>query len=419
MNILIVNTYDVSGGAARAAYRLHKALLDAGVFSKMLVQSRTLDDYTILGPITGRDKVIAGMRPSFDSLALMFYKSRPKLPFSTAWIPSGRIVKRINEIDPDVVHLHWICGGMIKIEDLLEIKAPIVWSLHDNWAFTGGCHLMWNCEKYITKCGFCNHLSSKRNYDLSNVVFRRKQRIFSKIKNMTIIGLSRHMADCAKKSVLLGDKEVINLPNLIDTERFKPIDKKLARQILSLHPDRKIVLFSGINATSDINKGFKELSEALIKLRNSNIELIILGSYAPNIPPDLFCSTNYIGYVHDDISLQLFYSAADVTVVPSKQETLSYTIMESLSCGTPVVAFDVGGNGDLIEHRQNGYLAKPFNTDDLSRGIAWVLTNPNFSQLCQYARKKVIKEYDSRVLVSKYIELYKQLKFCTPPAHRI
>ena len=138
MKILIVNTSDIDGGAARAAYRLHKSLLQQGIDSQMLVQRKSSDDFTVLTEEKKTTKYFNKLRPIIDSIPVRFYKERTKTLFSPSWFGFGNIVDKINEINPDIVHLHWICGGMIKIEDIARINAPIVWSLHDMWAFTGG-----------------------------------------------------------------------------------------------------------------------------------------------------------------------------------------------------------------------------------------------------------------------------------------
>lgn len=156
-------------------------------------------------------------------------------------------------------------------------------------------------------------------------------------------------------------------------------------------------------------KGFKELSEALKLLNLKDIVFVVFGSSEPQNAPDFKFKTHYIGHLHDDVSLVTLYNAVDVMIVPSLQENLSNAIMESLSCATPVVAFDVGGNSDMIEHTQNGYLAKPFDTTDLKNGIEWILDNENYDKICQNAREKVLKEFDSKVVAAKYIELYREI----------
>lgn len=409
MKILIVNTFDIQGGAARAAYRLHKALLSSGVDSQMLVQSKSSDDYTILTQSGKITKGLNKLRPTLDSIPTRFYKSRTKTLFSPSWVPFSGIVDRINEINPDIVHLHWVCGGMITIEDIVKIKAPIVWSLHDMWAFTGGCHYDEECKAYEKDCGNCKVLGSDKENDLSKKIFHRKQKAYEAKEDMTIVGLSAWLNDASKSSTLLKDKKHINLPNPIDTTTFKPFDKEKSRELWSLPKDKKLVLFGAMGATSDPRKGFKELSDAMKLLTCRDIEFVVFGSSQPQNAPDFGFKTHYLGSLGDDVSLVTLYSAVDVMVVPSLQENLSNAIMESLACGTPVVAFAVGGNSDMIEHQKTGYLAKPFESEDLARGIEWVLNAPNYDELSYNAREKVLREFDSVVVAEKYVELYKEI----------
>ena len=409
MKILIVNTSDMNGGAARAAYRLHRGLFSQGVDSQMLVQSKSSDDYTIIAETDKVKKTLNKLRPFLDSIPVRFYKNRTKTLFSPSWLPFSNIVDKINEINPDIVHLHWITGGMMQIEDIALIKAPIVWSLHDMWAFTGGCHYDEECNGYEKECGNCKILGSIKEKDLSRKIWHRKEKTFTKKPNMTIVGLSKWLTQCAKNSRLFKNMKVVNLPNPIDTNIFKPFSKDSARELLCLPKNKKLVLFGAMSATTDSRKGFKELSESLCKLDDKNIELVVFGSSEPKNPPNFGFKTHYLGHLHDDASLVTLYSAVDVMVVPSLQENLSNAIMESLACGTPVVAFNVGGNSDMVEHLHNGYLAKPFDTDDLRRGIDWVLNTPNYDELCKNAREKVLREFDSKIVAKKYIELYKKV----------
>lgn len=404
MKILIVNTSDIQGGAARAAYRLHKSLLSKGVDSKMLVQNKGSDDWTVLGPDSKVQKGMGKIRPTLDSIPIKFYKNKTKTLFSPSWLPFSGIVNKINKINPDIVHLHWVCGGMMTIEDIAKIKAPIVWSLHDMWAFTGGYH-------YDETYDICkNGCQSELNFFLSNRAFKRKQKTYTKKDDMTIVGLSNWLNECSKNSELLKDKKHINLPNPIDTNIFKPFDKKKARELWSLPHDKKLILFGAMDAASDPRKGFKELRGALRKLEKShNIELIVFGSNKPEKPLNFGFKMHYLGVLSDDVSLVSLYSAADVMIVPSVQENLSNAIMESFSCSTPVVGFDVGGNSDMIDHKSNGYLAKPFDVVDLKCGIEWVLSNAQYDKVCLNAREKVLTKFNSTLVARKYMDLYESI----------
>ncbi|MBU2869372.1 glycosyltransferase family 4 protein [Colwellia sp. E2M01] len=397
MKIVIVNTSDINGGAARAAYRLHKALLNQNIDSQMLVQCKVSDDYTVIGPDSKLIKILNTLRPTLDSIPFRFFKNKTKTLFSVAWLPSRNIINKINQLQPDIVHLHWINDGMLRIEDLSKIKAPIVWSLHDMWPLSGGWH-------------YQEPLSSKYQNKLNFYILNRKQKTFSKIRNMTIIGLSKWLQDCARKSDVFLNQEVLNLPNPINTKVFKPCEKLNARNLWSLPATKKLILFGAMGATSDPRKGFNELTQALNLINRTDIEFVIFGASTPLKPQSLGCNVHYTGNLSDDISLITLYSAVDVMIVPSLQENLSNAIMESLACGTPVVSFDIGGNSDLISHKKDGYLAKPYDTKDLANGIEWVIDNKKYSELCSNARDKVLTTFDSDIVANRYIKLYQQVQ---------
>lgn len=373
------------------------------------MQFKDGDDYTVIGPDTKVKKAIAKIKPTLDELPLMQYPNRSGAIFSPAWSPFGGVAKVINRLSPDVVHLHWICRGMLRVEDISKIKAPIIWSLHDMWAFTGGCHYDGECGRYRKQCGRCPLLGSSFSNDLSRKLLSRKQKSFSKKRNIILNGTSGWLADCAKSSTLLAHHKIVNLPTPININRFKPLSKRQSREILEILEQKQQILFGAMSATIDYRKGYKELIEALKYLQRKDIELMVFGSSKPEATFEHRYPTHYLGYMHDDISLRILYSAADVMVVPSLQENLSNCIMEALACGTPVVAFDVGGNKDMVVHKKNGYLAKPFEPQDLAKGIEWVLNHPEPQLLARNARDKIVREFDSKIIAQKYIELYKEV----------
>jgi glycosyltransferase involved in cell wall biosynthesis len=410
MKILIVNISDLKGGASRAAYRLHQALLTEGVDSHMLVaQKQSSDDRVHTLNATKKERGLNLLRPTIDNFAVTRYKNRKEAAFSPAIIGSLGVIDTINAMRADVVHLHWIVGAMIRIEDLVKIEAPIVWSLHDMWAFTGGCHYDDGCGAYEQYCGNCQVLGSSKEHDLSRKIYERKKRVFSQIDNLTIVGLSQWISESAKRSTLLAEKRHINLPNPIDTSFFKPFDREKARELWSLPQDKKLVLFGAMGATSDPRKGFKELSEAIVQLPKDGIELVVLGASKPLDGESFGLQTHYMGTLHDNVSLITLYSAVDVVVIPSLQENLSNVIMESLSCGTPVVGFDIGGNSDMIEHQKIGFLATPFESSSFAKGIEWVLKEENHQFLSLNAREKVKKEFDFQVVAKQYMKLYEEV----------
>ena len=412
MKVLHLNTSDLSGGAARAAYRLHRGLHDIGADSQMLVQDKTSDDRTVISPPTKLNKGWAKIRPSLNSIPLQLYQKRDCTPYSIQWLPE-RIAPKIAQISPDIINLHWICGGFLQIETLAKFNKPIVWTLHDMWAFTGGCHYSQECDRYTKSCGVCPQLNSNQGWDLSRWVWQRKAKAWQDL-NLTIVTPSTWLAKCAKASSLFRDLPIKIIPNGIDTQKYKPIDKQLAKNLIGLPPDKQIVLFGAVSATSDRRKGFHLLRSALQQLKHfqnqEQIELVVFGSSQPIKLPNFGYQVRYLGRFYDDISLVSLYAAADVFVAPSIQDNLPNTVMEALACGTPCVTFNIGGMPDMVEHRQNGYLAKTFDVEDLAKGIAWILEDKlRWLSLSGRAREKVEQDFTLERQAQIYIKLFEEI----------
>jgi glycosyltransferase involved in cell wall biosynthesis len=412
MNILQLNTSDAGGGAATAATRLCRGLKNLDVDCRMLVQFAGSSAEGVIGPRTLLGRLGAAFRCGLDTLPVRGYRSRPPGIFSPAVVPD-RLDKQVAGLDPDIVHLHWLGFGFCRLESLLRLGRPLVWTLHDSWAFTGGCHLPGACTRYREMCGACPMLGSRRENDLSRRVWERKQRAWRGV-DLTVVAPSRWMAERARSSSLLGDCRIETIPNGLDTARFKPIGKHAAREILNLPSDKKLVMFGAFFATTERNKGFHLLQPALRDLAaqgwGDTTELVVFGVSRPAAPPDLGMKCHYVGHLHDDVALALHYAAADVFVAPSLEENLPYTVMEALACGTPCVAFRVGGIPELIDHERNGYLATPYETGDLARGIAWVLEDDGRrEELARRGRQKVEREFDLEMVVRRHLALYEEL----------
>ena len=411
MKPLLVNTVDRQGGAAIATYRLHQGLKSVGVNSQLLVQRKITDDPSVLGSVTRVERFTGQLRPYIDGIPTRLYPNREKALFSPAWLP-GRIPTRINQLDPDLVHLFWVTSGFLRIESLRSFNRPIIWTLHDMWPFTGGCHYDDGCGGFQQACGKCPVLHSNKERDLSRRVWKRKHKYWSDLP-IVVVATSRWLGDMARCSSIFGNKRIEILPNGIDTEVYKPLDKKMARTACNLPQDKKLIMFSAFDATSDKRKGGQFLLDALERLSDGDFgksaELIIVGATSGSLGRTGL-KTHFMGIHYDELSQVLLYTAADVLVAPSIQENLSNTVMESLSCGTPVVAFNIGGMPDMIEHEKNGYLATPFETRDLAHGISWVIeSNERYAQLSSAARNKVEKHYASQIVANQYLDLYRDV----------
>jgi len=410
MKIFHLNRADTEGGAARAATCLLEGIRLQGHDVRLYVQRKIGDSPFVIGPPAILGKAMGFARRTLESYLFGLSCGKVKGLFSPAFLPD-RLSPRVSAFAPDIIHLHWV-ARMMRLETLHRISVPIVWTLHDSWPFTGGCFLPFDCTRYRESCGSCPALGSSREEDLSRRVWRRKRNAWQNL-NLTIVAPSRWMGACAQASSLFRDRRVEVIPNGLDVQRYKPQDRRTAREHFSLPQNKRLVLFGSKSATKDLNKGFHLFMQALHELPVSmrdTLELIIFGSAEPDQPPDLPFKTHYLGWQHHDADLSLLYSAADVFVFPSLQETLGYTAMEAMACGTPCVAFNQGGVPDLIDHEQNGYLARPFNPADLARGIVWVLEDDKRRrEMAVRARQKVVQEFALEKVAARHTALYREL----------
>lgn len=414
MKTLSLSTFDNQGGAARATYRLHQGLEQIGVESWILCQSKFSQDTKVVGGRTssGIEQIKTGFRLTLDQLPLKPYRQKSKQLFSPHWL-SSKPHQQIAQLNPDIINLHWISAGYLQIETLARFSQPLVWTLHDMWSFTGGCHYNQSCNKFTATCGTCPLLGSSKEGDLSRHIWQRKQKSWRNL-DLTIVTPSQWLGDSAKASSLFGDRRVEVIPYGLDTEIYRPIEQSTARKLLQLPQDKQLVLFLSLNATSDQRKGFHLLQPALQHLSRSTgqdqLELMVVGASAPENPPELGFKAHYLGVLGDDLTLALAYSAADVFVAPSLQDNLPNTVLEAIACGTPCVAFDIGGMPDMIDHQQNGYLAKPFVIEDLTAGIRWVLADSTrLKTLGHSARAKAEQEFALKIQARRYQQLYQEI----------
>jgi glycosyltransferase involved in cell wall biosynthesis len=398
MKVVHINTSDINGGAAIAAHRLHLALLDEGIDSKMLVMNKGSDELNIDVAKKGKveELIFSNVRKLREKIIFNKYKDRENpILFST-----GKYGIDISEHpyikEADIIHLHWINGGYLSLKSLQrlgKLNKKIVWTLHDMWAFTGGCHYSNHCKKYENKCGNCPILETKKEKDITRNIWERKEKIFKEL-DMTIITCSNWLGGCARNSSLFNDKEIVVIPNVLDEDIFKETDKNIARKILNLDKDKKYICFGATNSTSDPRKGWGYLKEALELLNEQNqtmkdkVELLVFGASHSDDIEELPFQTKFMGRIYDEYTLVLIYNAADIFVGPSLEEAFGQTFNESIFCGTPAVAFENTGTEDVIEHKENGYLAEYGSVEDLARGIDWCLENLDVIEFKNYNLKK-------------------------------
>lgn len=411
MKILHLAAHE-SSGAGRAALRLHLGLINQKRNSLMLVGQKGSNIESVIkipNSISFYKRIQSKVsreisKEIFHCNTTFSFNATPSL-----------IQSNIKRFNPSIINLHWVGFEFLRIEDFKSLKTPLVWTLQDMWSFTGGCHYNEGCDRYTDSCGVCPQLQSSKKSDISHWVWRRKAEAWKNL-DLTIVAPTSWIAECAKASSLFRNLRVEVIPFCLDIEKYKPVDRKISRELLGLPQGKKLVLFGAISATKDKRKGFHLLLPALQKLSKAGwqeqIELVIFGATQPKESEsiELGFKAHYLGSLSDDASLVRAYSAADVMLVPSTQESFGQTASESLACGTPVVAFNATGLKDIVDHQQNGYLAEPYEIDDLARGISWVLENEERHQkLRYYAREKAEKAFSLETQARDYLSLYNEI----------
>jgi glycosyltransferase involved in cell wall biosynthesis len=404
MKILTVSHSDSFGDPAVAAHKLHTALRRAGVDSTMLVNHEGSADWTVSGPSTTVHRLMSRVAPQIASQLCKLHKSSNPIERSPAIVPSPW-VDRINASNADLVHLHWVQSEMLTIGAIGRIAKPIVWTLHDMWPFCGTEHFAadqrWR-EGYLSD----NRPLGDRGWDIDRWAWRRKLKAWRKPFNL--IAPSQWLATDAKQSALLRNSNVTVIPNALDTESWAPVEKSSARELLSL-PEGAPVLALGAWSYAAPNKGFDLLMKAVqsLRARGTKLHLLVIGQDAPQEPIQSDYSVCYTGPLYDTLSRRIAYSAADVMVVPSRMESFAEEAVAAQACGTPVVAFDANGVRDCVAHRSTGYLAVAFDSDDLARGIEWVLANGE--QLNLSARKSAVERFSFPVVAAQHLALYAEI----------
>ena len=366
MKILVCNTHETKGGAAKAARRISQSLCLNGVDNDFLA----LEGNGIKKTESFFFRKGKFFWSRLEQYPKIFHSKNFAAPFSVSKHSLGHR-KYVEMLNPDLVSLHYINSGLFSIKDVGLIKKPIVWTLHDSWAFTGGCHLPLECERYKESCGSCPVLNMGKEFDLSRVVWELKKENWKDL-DLTIVSPSKWMGQCARESSLFKDFRVEVISNPLDVDVFKKIDREVAREKLGLDKEKKYILFGAVNAVRDKNKGFEFLKEAIAQMKIKGVELLVFGSNKKE-KVDVDIPVRNLGFVDREEDLAKIYAAADLTVIPSISENQPNLALESLSCGTPVCGFDIQGLKEVILDEKLGLLAKAYKPKDLKDKIEEVL----------------------------------------------
>lgn len=413
MKVLHISTSDILGGAAIAANRLNSAMLNNGIDSEMFILNkyslRQCNGIHIASPWFR--KIIASINVAVEKLLIKSSEQYGKFSFPLF----GTTPKTLVE-NADVVYIHWINSGFLgwkSFEKILCSNKKIFIVLHDMWYMTGGCHHSFSCLKYQLKCEKCPMITKKTfSFDFALYEFTRKSRLYLKHSdNVTFVTPSKWLTSCALQSFLLHEKPILTIPNLVDINLYKPIDNSdnIKKYIIG-GTSKKVIAFCAESGINNPYKGFKYLEEAICILENKYIDsekltLLIIGSKNSDIQKKIKTECVFIDRIVDDISMSFLFNSMDVFVSPSLAEAFGQTLLEAISCGTPVVGFNVGGIPDIIQHGYNGYLAGYCNSEELAFYIYQTLTAPDNS-LKKNARVSALN-FSSDNIVKKHVEAWK------------
>ncbi len=412
-----LSTNDVSGGAARAAYRLHSGLRSIGCDSTMFVMHKRSSESTVKAFTPSVDWV-SRLRYRLRQVRLMLslgrYRTSRPVGYELFSDDRTRYGAALLEQLPscDIVNLHWVARFVDYRPFFARVPrhTPVVWTLHDMNAFTGGCHYDYGCGRYRERCGACPQLGSDDEQDLSRRVWERKHRAFAQVEpgRLHIVTPSRWLAREAEQSTLLERFPISVIPNSLDTDVFAPREREVARAALEIPRDANVVLFAS-DSVENKRKGFTLLAKALSGLNApSNLFLVSLGSGEPNLEgsvPHL-----HLGHIGNDRLLALVYSAADLFVIPSLQEAFGLTALEAIACGTPVVGFDVGGIPDMVRPGVTGLLAPSQDVTALRAAIVELLQDPaRRAEMSANCRRIAVEEYALEIQAKRYVDLYEKM----------
>lgn len=376
MKVLLVSTYDATGGAARATFRLHQALNASGVDCRMRVMHKGSDAHTVEARHTRRELIAGRIVNRFIGNKLKkLQRSANNNPRSLALFGGG-LVDEINQSDVDVVNLHWVLNEMISIRDISRITKPLVWTLHDMWAFCGAEHVCADGPDARWRQGYTkgNRPDGDAGFDIDRWTWERKRKHWVRPRQMVVP--SHWMSDCVQGSALMREWPVSVIPTPLDLTIYRPWPRTVARQMFGLPDGVPLILFGAWGGRADGNKGADLLEMALpeIMAQLPHAELVVFGQSAPAESSKFSTQPiHYLGALRDEYSLAMMYSAADVMVVPSRCESLCQTALEAQACGTPVVCFDTSGLIDSVDHDVTGFRVTPYSPKELSVAIIRIL----------------------------------------------
>lgn len=417
MKVVLVNTTDSGGGAAIACKRLMEALTLEGVDVRMLVMTKK-SRLVQVQPFrsTKAQRKLSFFRFVYERLTFLFHEKDKSVRFAFSLANIGVDISNHSWIkEADIVHIHWINAGFLSLKNINQIltkKKNVVWTLHDMWLFTGGCHYAGTCKNFKIACGECPMLKKPLENDLSNRIWNKKSDIFDQ-HHLNIITCSRWLAAVASSSSLLKTATINSIPNPISLTQFKPEDKELIRKKWNITNEQFLLLFGAANV-QDKRKGFSYLVDALNILIDMGIEknqlnIVVFGK-AKNFDVSILpYPVHHLGVIKSTEKMTDIYAMADLFVLPSLEDNLPNTVMESMACATPVIGFNIGGIPEMVDSYENGIIVDEISALALAKGIQYCIKNPELQEWGFKARQKVEQEYNNQKIAQKYYQAYSEI----------
>ncbi len=414
MKVAIVSTSDATGGAAIACQRLATALFEQGVDVSLVVkEKKTRLPFTVSANPNWLSQKMGFARFALEKLFFLLQERSKEVIFQFSTARFGQDISKMEGIrQADIIHLHWVNNGFLSLKNLRQLfrlGKPVVWTLHDMWAFTGGCHYSDDCRGYEQHCGNCPFLKESSKKDLSNKIFHRKIDLYASAK-LHITTSSDWLKREAQKSALFSKTAIDHIPMPIDNQVFMPGLKRRQANRSSYN-----LLFQAMNI-NDERKGFGYLLESLEILKDRypgfarKVKLLVFGKDKSGSLAKVPFETEYLGFLSGEKAIAEAFHKADLFIIPSLQDNLPNTVLESMACGVPVVGFATGGIPEMVDHRKNGFIAPKRDVEELAEGIHWCFENPKrWKQLAENAREKMLRQYSNELIAKRFIDLYREL----------
>ena len=406
--ILHLSTYQGNGGAGRAAYALHRAMVDSGLNSRMRVGVRETADPTVESG--GRKRLAA------SSVLDRRIWSLQKSP-NTTWRSVARFgcvsAQELNSDPCDIVHLHWVTDGFLSIEEIGKIQKPVVWTMHDMWPFTGTEHYTEDSVSARWRLGYSkeHRPADERGPDIDRYTYLRKHRNWETPLNL--VPVSSWLGTLASESALTPSWPIRVIPNVMNTSDFTPFNREEARAQLGISSDTPLVVFIASAGIDDERKGWDLLHGAMqfVTKEIPDAGVLVIGPVTEEQRArDFGFPVLWAGELNGNQAINLAIAAGDVSAVPSKADNLPLTALEAQACGRAVVAFSIGGLPDIVDHHVTGHVAQAFDVADFAAGIIKALEDARAeNHWGTAARERALRLWSPQAVVPAYLDLYEEL----------